>query len=132
MVGPSSSRGRSAVAFVSSQQRSHLAPLYLSSESEKPAESEVVEAEFEKLTEDEKKEAVGNLVADDEWNGLAMELSDIVRLAVTEDIKKQTKDFIGKDDYNVGDITKELDGRVKQEIATLRGKEGRLFVLHMG
>lgn len=124
VVGPTSCQGRSAAAFVSSQQRSHFAPLYLSSESEK-AESEIVEAEFQSLTEEEKKEAVGNLVADDEWNGLAMELSDIIRLAVIEDIKKNTRDFIGKDEYNVGDITKEVDGRVKQEIATLRGKDGR-------
>ena len=124
VVRPGSSQGRSAAAFVSSQQRSHFAPLYLSSESEK-AESAIVEAEFQSLTEEKKKEAVGNLVADDEWNGLAMELSDIVRLAVVEDIKKKTSDFIGKDDYNTGDISKEVDSRVKKEIAALRGKDGR-------
>ena len=32
--------------------------------------------EFE--SEEQKKEAVGNLVADDEWNGLSMELSEVV------------------------------------------------------
>jgi len=72
---------------------------------------------------EDKKEIVGNLVADDEWDGLSMELSEKIRLAIVEDIKKNTRDFIGKADYNVGDITKEVDGRVKQEIATLRGKE---------
>jgi hypothetical protein len=70
-----------------------------------------------------KKEAVGNLVADDEWAGLSMELSEVVRVAVLEDLKKNTRDFLGKDDYSVGDITKEIDARVKEGIADLRGKE---------
>ena len=105
-----------------SQRSGGVSPLYLSSEK---SDSEIVEAEFESLSDEEKKEAVGNLVADDEWNGLSMELSEIVRIAVIEDIKKTTRDFIGKDDYNVGDIAKEVDGRVKKEIATLRGKEGK-------
>jgi len=72
---------------------------------------------------DEEVEKVGNLVADDEWMGLGMELSEIVRVAVIEESKKNVADFIGKDDYQVGDITKEIDGRVKDEVAKLRGKE---------
>jgi hypothetical protein len=32
-------------------------------------------------TPEEKNEAVGNLVADDEWGGLTMELADLVRLS---------------------------------------------------
>jgi hypothetical protein len=32
-------------------------------------------------SEDEKKAAVGNLVADDEWGGLTMELADLVRVS---------------------------------------------------
>jgi hypothetical protein len=56
---------------------------------------------------------VGNLVADDEWMGLGMELSEIIRCAVLEEVKKNTADFIGKDDYKIGDITKEIDNRVK-------------------
>ena len=56
--------------------------------------------------EDEKKieaneEKLGNLVADDEWLGLTMELTELVRLAIVEDVKKQTRDFIGKDNYKV-------------------------------
>ena len=51
------------------------------------------------LTENEQK--LGNLVADDEWLGLSMEISELVRVAIVEDLKKQTRDFIGKDDYKV-------------------------------
>jgi hypothetical protein len=66
---------------------------------------------------------VGNLVADDEWMGLGMELSELVRVSVLEDVKKNTADFIGKEDYKVGDITKEIDSRVKNEVAKIRGKD---------
>jgi hypothetical protein len=72
---------------------------------------------------EEKDEAVGNLVADDEWMGLSMELSEIVRIAVIEDIKGKARDFIGKEDYAVGDISKEIDTRVKSEVARIRGKD---------
>lgn len=65
-----------------------------------------------KLT-DEEVEKVGNLVTDDEWMGLGMELSEIVRCAVLEEVKRNTADFIGKEDYKVGDVTKEIDSRVK-------------------
>ena len=83
----------------------------------------VYSAEGEPQTEEEKKEAVGNLVENDEWEGLTMELSEVIKTAVVEDIKKKTKDFIGKDDYQVGDITKEIDNKVKKEIASMRGNE---------
>lgn len=65
-----------------------------------------------KLSEEEVAK-VGNLVADDEWMGLGMELSELVRVAVIEEAKKNTAEFIGKEDYKVGDITKEIDERVK-------------------
>ena len=42
---------------------------------------------------------------------------------VIEDLKANTREFIGKDDYNVGDITKEVDARVKDEVAKLRNKD---------
>jgi len=71
----------------------------------------------------EQTESVSNLCADDEWMGLSMELSELVRVAVVEDLKKNTKDFIGKDDYKVGDIAKEIDDRVKGAIAEARGKD---------
>lgn len=77
----------------------------------------------EPTTEEEKTEAVGNLVENDEWEGLTMELSEVIKMAVVEDIKKNTKEFLGKDDYKVGDITKEIDSRVKSEIASMRGNE---------
>ena len=68
--------------------------------------------EKSKLSDDEVQK-VGNLVADDEWMGLGMELSEIVRVAVIENAKAGTADFIGKDEYKVGDISKEIDTRVK-------------------
>ena len=52
-------------------------------------------------------------MTDDEWMGLGMELSEIVRCAVLEDVKRNTADFIGKEDYKVGDVSKEIDTRVK-------------------
>lgn len=80
---------------------------------EEPSEEEVASImEKSKLSEEEV-EKVGNLVADDEWMGLGMELSELVRIAVIEEAKKNTSDFIGKEDYKVGDITKEIDDRVK-------------------
>ena len=77
----------------------------------------------EAVTGPEKEKAVGNLVADDEWEGLGMELSELVRIAVLEDLKKKSRDFLGKDSYAVGDFTKELDSKVKAEVANFRGKE---------
>lgn len=71
----------------------------------------------------EEKEAVGNLVADEEWAGLSMELADVVRTAVVEDLKKNSRDFLGKDDYAVGDFSKEIDRRVKEEVAKMRDKD---------
>lgn len=40
-------------------------------------DDQTVDVEFE--SEEQKKEVVGNLVADDEWDGLGMELSELVR-----------------------------------------------------
>ncbi|VEU44126.1 unnamed protein product [Pseudo-nitzschia multistriata] len=77
----------------------------------------------EPVSEEQKAEAVGNLVENDEWEGLTMELSEVIKMAVVEDIKKNTADFIGKDNYQVGDITKEIDNRVKSEIASMRGND---------
>lgn len=74
-------------------------------------------------SEEEKNKMVGNLVEDDEWNGLGMELTESIRLAISEDIKRNAREFIGKDEYKVGDITKEVDARVKDELAKFRGKE---------
>lgn len=69
------------------------------------------------------KNAIGNLVADDEWTGVTMELSELVKKAVIEDIKSKGRDFLGKDQYKLGDLSKEIDARVKQGVADIRGKE---------
>ena len=55
------------------------------------SESESDSDKIEFKSEADKKEAVGNLVADDEWAGLSMELSEVVRVAVLEDIKKKSR-----------------------------------------
>jgi hypothetical protein len=86
-------------------------------------DTELVDAELiEFASEEAKKEAVGNLVADDEWMGLTMELTELIRLSVIQDLKKNAREFLGKDEYKIGDISKEIDVRVKDEVAKLRGK----------
>ena len=34
-----------------------------------------------------------------------------------------TRDFLGKEEYKVGDVSKEVDKRVKAEVARLRQKD---------
>ncbi len=108
-------------------QRSMASPvghvLYNAAE---PTEEEIESALEKSKLSDEDVEKVGNLVADDEWMGLGMELSELVRVAVIEECKKNTADFIGKDEYKVGDITKEIDGRVK--VSTIEINSGWLVV----
>ena len=78
-----------------------------------PSEDEIEEMISKSKLSPEQVNQVGNLVADDEWMGLGMELSELVRVAVIEEVKKNAADFLGKDDYKVGDISKEIDSRVK-------------------
>jgi hypothetical protein len=91
------SRWQSRTSFGSNVPR-----LYLSSEKADSADDDGDVVVLNSLTDEQKKEAVGNLVADDEWQGITMELSEVVRLAVLEDVKKNARDFLGKDDYKVG------------------------------
>ncbi len=111
---------RSATA---SQQR---VPSLLRSSTEPPdveadatAASEMPTAE----EEEEEEKRLGNLVADEEWNGLSLELADIIRMAVVEDLKKNSREFLGKEEYLMGDFSKELDKRVKAEVAKIRDKD---------
>ena len=71
----------------------------------------------------EEKEQIGNLVANEEWSGLSMELTEVIATAVIEDLKKNSRDFLGKDNYSVGDFSKEIDKRVKDEVAKMREKD---------
>jgi hypothetical protein len=68
-------------------------------------------------------ETVGNLVANDEWEGLTMELSALIRTAIVEDLKSNAREFLGKDDYKLGDFSKEIDRKIKTEVANLREKD---------
>jgi hypothetical protein len=68
-------------------------------------------------------EELGNLIADGEWDGLGMELSEVIRLAIQEDLKNNAREFLGKDEYEVGDFSKEIDARVKDEVAKFRQKD---------
>ena len=106
---------RSLATTTSNQKFRQSRPLH--STPEPTNESEEVE-----LTAEEEAK-IGNLVANEEWSGLSMELAEIVRTAVVEDMKKNSRDFLGKEDYAVGDFTKEIDSRVKDEIAKLREKD---------
>lgn len=99
-----------------------LQPLRASSDSsEEPIDAQIIE-KYEELTPEQQTQ-VGNLVADEEWAGLSMELADVVRTAVVEDLKKNSRDFLGKDSYAIGDFSKEIDRRVKDEVARMREKD---------
>jgi len=102
--------------------RYNVSPLQESAEGNQEKNTEEVEEVAIELTAEEK-EAVGNLVADEEWAGLSMELADVVRTAVVEDLKKNSRDFLGKDEYAIGDFSKEIDQRVKDEVAKMREKD---------
>ena len=71
----------------------------------------------------EEEEKLGNLVANEEFAGLSMELADVVRTAVVEDLKKNSREFLGKEEYLMGDFSKEIDKRVKEEVAKMREKD---------
>jgi hypothetical protein len=51
-----------------------------------------------------------------------MELPELVRIAIRKKIKTKLRDFVGKDEYRVGDISNTLDGQIKDEVASLRDK----------
>mmetsp|Transcript_10752 Transcript_10752/g.23844 ORF Transcript_10752/g.23844 Transcript_10752/m.23844 type:complete len:252 (-) Transcript_10752:290-1045(-) len=84
--------------------------------------TDVVVVDETEMTAEEKIK-LGNLVADEEFAGLSMELADVVRTAVVEDLKKNSRDFLGKEEYLVGDFSKEIDSRVKAEVAKMREKD---------
>jgi hypothetical protein len=119
----------STSALVLSTQPTFLIVSRLQAENDRASsdsETVVDDSQFSVIpfeTEEEQAVAVGNLVADDEWAGLSMELSDIIRKAVVEDLKSNARDFLGKDTYQVGDVSKEIDARVKSEVARLRNKD---------
>ena len=81
----------------------------------------VVQGETTTITKAEV-EKIGNLVEDDVWLGLAT-LAIVFWSAVRETIKANVADFIGKDDYKLGDVSKEADARIKGMVADLRGKD---------
>lgn len=77
----------SSNAFVVSPPATRFSPqAWMSSEEEAAAPP----------SEEEVKEAVGNLVADDEWMGLSMEITEMVRTAIIQDVKTKGRDFLGK------------------------------------
>jgi len=81
------------------------------------------DAEQQQAAYEVEQKRVGNLIADEEWAGITMELAEIIKTAVVEDLKKNSRDFLGKDEYAVGDFSKEVDKRVKAEVAKIREKD---------
>ena len=81
------------------------------------------DAEQQQSAYEVEQKRVGNLIADEEWAGITMELAEIIKTAVVEDLKKNSRDFLGKDEYAVGDFSKEVDKRVKAEVAKIREKD---------
>jgi len=63
------------------------------------AEDGVVEGEARLLTAADK-ESVGNLVEDEEWLGLGMEMWIVLRSAMRESLKNNVRDFTDKDDVS--------------------------------
>jgi hypothetical protein len=86
----------------------------------------IVDAEINLSPDDakleEERRVIGNLVADDEWAGVTMELGELIKTAVIEDLKAKGREFLGKEQYKLGDLSKEIDARVKQGVADIRGK----------
>lgn len=129
---------KSSTAFVAVPATRPLAstPLY-STKSEKEAkdidENAIfadADATVKKLSEEQQDREVRSLVAEDEWNGLAMEMTRVIGKAIIEDAKKKkdklknkTDTFMGTDDYSTSDVLNALDQKVKSEVANLRGKE---------
>lgn len=61
-------------------------PLYSGSTNDEDSIENTNDEDIDQVTfetEEDKREAVGNLVADDEWDGLTMELADLVRKSCT-------------------------------------------------
>jgi hypothetical protein len=77
----------------------------------------------EPITKEEKLKKVGNLIVDDKWDGLSTELAELVRILVIKDMKKNAREFLGKEEYKVSNISKEIDFCVKTKVANLCGKE---------
>ncbi|KAL9190292.1 hypothetical protein ACHAXT_007503 [Thalassiosira profunda] len=121
---PSARPALSSAARANNRVRRSPLPLRSSPEPTGDVEpaAEAADAELVELTPEEE-EKLGNLVADEEWAGLSMELAEVVKVAVVEDLKKNSRDFLGKDDYAMGDFSKEIDRRVKDEVAKLREKD---------
>ena len=90
-------------ASTSSSSHSGYASSTRLHESSTEGEDAVAEADaaLKSMPVEEQKEKIGNLVADDEWMGLSMEITELVRTAIIEDVKSKTSDFIGKDEYKV-------------------------------
>ena len=79
------------VSFVSFCNRFSIEEL--NSSPDESSDVETVEAIV--LSAEEEKE-LGNLVANEEWSGLSMELTEVIATAVVEDLKKNSRDFLGK------------------------------------
>ena len=112
---PASARAVRHASVACQEEEPTAADIVLSSD-------DVIDGTTTKMTKAQVEE-VGNLAADDEWLGLAMELGIVMRCAIRESIKENVREFTGSDDYKVGDLSKEADERIKAAVAELRGKE---------
>lgn len=107
----------------STKQVSSLPQRRLSATPEEPLNDDSSDTEQQQAAYEVEQKRVGNLIADEEWAGITMELAEIIKTAVVEDLKKNSRDFLGKDEYAVGDFSKEVDKRVKAEVAKIREKD---------
>jgi hypothetical protein len=73
-----------------------------------------------------KEREVSRMVDDDEWDGVTMKLTEAVYKSVMETVSTKAKTFVGgkEDDVvSVKDVALEVDARVKQIVANMRGKD---------
>ena len=77
-----------------STYKTHTPLSTLFSSPDDSSDDETVEAIV--LSAEEEKQ-LGNLVANEEWNGLSMELTEVIATAVVEDLKKNSRDFLGEE-----------------------------------
>ena len=84
---------RTVHSLSTSLHKPHSLSILYSSTEESSDEEPVVEAIV--LSAEEEKE-LGNLVANEEWSGLSMELTEVIATAVVEDLKLKSRDFLGE------------------------------------
>ena len=66
-------------------------------------------------------EYVQNMVTDDEWNGVTVQLQNLVSSQIVEDVKAKAHDFLNMDrTHKLRNIAEKVHQRVLEEVETMR------------